>query len=205
MRIEVVERAGRAGRTSLLNQAFALRHRTFVEHRGWEMLRRPDALDIDRHDLESAVHFLAVECDRVAGYVRLVPGTCDMVAARADTARVRAAVGEQPVYTVSRFCVDRECGARKSIAGDLLVAALEYVDRRPIGALLLGTDSGLIFVLRAVGIHLEAAGSPVTIGGRTHQSVLLRLDSAVLPTVRRSLSRWNRISGAEPAREMAQR
>jgi len=202
MRIEVIEPPGRADRHALLTQAFALRHDTFVEDRGWEMLRRPDALDIDEHDLGAAIHFLALEAERVVGYVRLVAGNRDMVAARADPVRVRETVGDVAVYTLSRFCVDRNSAARKSMAGNLLVATLEYAEKHAVGALLLGTDSGLIFVLRSLGIRLQAAGAPVDVAGRTHQSVLLRLDATVLSAVRRNLSTWNRISNAEPTRVM---
>jgi N-acyl-L-homoserine lactone synthetase len=198
MRVEVIEPAGRADRHALLTRAFALRHDTFVEDRGWEMLRRPDALDIDEHDFGAAIHFLALEAERVVGYVRLLAGHCDLVAARADPVRVRETVGDVAVNTVSRFCVDRNSAARKSVVGNLLVTTLQYAEKRAVGALLFGTDSGLIFVLRSIGLHLEAAGAPVDIAGRTHQSVLLRLDATVLPAVRRNLSTWNRISNGEP-------
>lgn len=44
----VIEPAGRDIHAGLLRQAFALRHRTFVECRGWDELRRDDGLDRDR-------------------------------------------------------------------------------------------------------------------------------------------------------------
>jgi acyl-homoserine lactone synthase len=204
MRIEVIEAAGRSGRLALLTQAFALRHQTFVEERGWEMLRRPDGLDIDRHDFGAAIHFLALEAERVVGYVRLLAGACDLIAARADPVRVREAVGEVAVCTVSRLCVDHGSAARKSMAGSLLLAALQYAETRAVGALLLGTDSGLIFVLRSLGIRLETAGPPAHVAGRTHQSVLLRLDATLLSAVRRNLSAWNRMSNREPILVMSQ-
>jgi acyl-homoserine lactone synthase len=198
MGIEVIEPADRLARPHLLTSAFALRHRGFVEDRGWEVIRQADGLDIDRHDLGPAIHFVALDQGRVVGHVRLVPGEYQMVAARADPALVRNAVGNGEVYTLSRFCVDGKEDARKPIAFDLLGTAIDYAEEHSVGALLLGTDSALVFALRMVGLPLEPVGAPVEMVGRTHQAVLLRLDSPALVAVRKSLAAWTLRSDQQP-------
>lgn len=75
MRLHVVKGCEVDGHRSLMNRAFALRHRVFVEEMGWERLRRPDRLEIDQFDHDEALHFLMMDGPTVAIYCRLLPTT----------------------------------------------------------------------------------------------------------------------------------
>lgn len=58
-----------------LDQSFRLRHKVFVEEKGWEDLRRENGRETDRFDDEHAVHMLYIEDGRVIGYQRMLPST----------------------------------------------------------------------------------------------------------------------------------
>lgn len=203
--IEVIEPHQRLGRQDLLTKAFALRHRVFVEERGWEFLRRPDGLDIDEHDEGSTFHVLAVEGDSVQGHVRLVPGGY-LVIASADPDRVRAAAGEASLYGLSRLCVSPSILGgveRRAISLRLLAAAFQGVIDRGSRALLFDTDPSIVFLLRSLGLAVEYVGEPAPIAGRFMQAVVLRLDPSVVSGLSRSLARWNeRGEGSAPLADL---
>jgi len=73
--IHVITSANSAQNIDLMEQAFRLRHRIFVEEMGWSAVAREDRREIDEFDDEHAVHLLAVEEDDVVGYSRLLPTT----------------------------------------------------------------------------------------------------------------------------------
>ena len=191
--IEVIEPHQRPGRQALLTKAFALRHRVFVEERGWEFLRRPDGLDIDEHDESSTFHVLAVEEDRVQGHVRMVPGGY-LVIATADPDRVRAAAGDASLYGLSRLCVSPSVVGgieRRAISLRLLAVGFQGVIERGCRALLFDTDPSIVFLLRSLGLAVEFVGEPAPIAGRFMQAVVLRLDTSVVSGLTLSMARWN--------------
>jgi acyl-homoserine lactone synthase len=59
----------------LLEKAWRLRHKIFVEEMGWLALARPDGREIDEFDDDHAVHLLALADDELVGYSRLLPTT----------------------------------------------------------------------------------------------------------------------------------
>lgn len=59
----------------LLEEHHIVRHRVFVEERGWQDLKRADGREMDAYDTEHTVYFLAVEDGRVIGGHRLLPTT----------------------------------------------------------------------------------------------------------------------------------
>ena len=58
-----------------MDQAYRLRHRVFVEERGWSDLARPDGREVDRFDTADAIHMLFVDQGEVLGYQRMLPST----------------------------------------------------------------------------------------------------------------------------------
>ena len=58
-----------------MEQVWRLRHEIFVVEKGWTDLAKPDCREIDQFDTPYAVHFLAMEDERVVGYSRLLPTT----------------------------------------------------------------------------------------------------------------------------------
>ena len=63
----------RPGQSRLLDEAMRLRHKVFVEEKGWSRLRRPDGRDIDEFDTPATVYHVAVVNGEVAGTQRFNP------------------------------------------------------------------------------------------------------------------------------------
>lgn len=59
----------------LLEKAWRLRHRIFVEEMGWSAIAREDGREIDEFDDEHAIHLLAMDEGELVGYSRLLPTT----------------------------------------------------------------------------------------------------------------------------------
>ena len=181
-----------------MTQAFALRHRVFVEDRGWEFLRRTDGLDVDRYDGGGTTHILVLERGRLQGHVRLIPGGY-LAVARADPARIREAAGDANIYGLSRFCVSPVVPnslSRRALAACLFTAALRYVIDRGSEALLFDTDPSMAFVLRVLGFSLQSVGESVPIAGRLMQPIVLRLDASVLSGFPLKIAKWTKGSNA---------
>src|SRR5688572_1881616 len=91
-----------------LREAFRLRHRVFVEEKGWGDLRRDDGLETDRFDDEHAVHMLYVEDGRVIGYQRMLPTTRPHLLSEVMP---ELCEGQRPVgpdiWEWTRYCVEQ--------------------------------------------------------------------------------------------------
>lgn len=59
----------------IMDGAYRLRHRIFVEKMGWSALRKPDGREIDQFDTEDALNFVGWEDGAVYCYSRLLPTT----------------------------------------------------------------------------------------------------------------------------------
>ena len=74
--IHVVSHVNRHLYTSILEDMFELRHKVFVEDRGWEKLRRSDGRDVDEFDTDDAVYFLKLDDElRILGGLRVYKTT----------------------------------------------------------------------------------------------------------------------------------
>lgn len=196
MRIEVIEPSNRLQRAEILTQAFALRHRVFVEDHGWEFLRRHDGLDIDRHDDGQATHIIALDGDRLLGHARLIPGGY-LVIARADPERVSETAGSNDIFGLSRFCVSpdiEDSQSRQAVTIALFQTALRCLMDMGVQTLLFETNPSIVFMLRVLGFSLENVGEATPIAGRTMQPVVLRLDSTVMSRLPLKLAAWTRRS-----------
>jgi acyl-homoserine lactone synthase len=187
MRIEVIERSQRRCRQKPLQNAFALRHRIFVEEYGWQFLRRPDGLDIDAYDLGTATHIVALDGDTVLGHIRVIPGGY-LVVSRADPVRLREAARDATLYGPSRMCVDPAASAREAILFRLAFAAFDYAMGQGADAFLFETNPGMIFVLRALGLTLTLVGEPMPAGDGTLQPLVLRAEPSLVSRLRRNFS-----------------
>ena len=111
-----------------MHDAFTLRHKIFVEEKGWEDIRRSDGLESDQFDNENALHMMMYEDDNLIGYQRMLPTTtpyllseiypylCEQELPR-DTA----------IWEWTRFAVSKEhrkSGRKLSPAGNGLLSAI---------------------------------------------------------------------------------
>lgn len=169
-----------------------MRHRLFVERRGWETLRRADGLDIDDRD-DEATHLLATDSDGLFGYVRLLPGGY-LVAARADPLLLQRAVGHRSVYGLSRFCIEKGDRGRPQCDAAfvaLMRAVFQCACSSKFDVLMFDTDPSLIFVLRVAGFKIETIGRPVRFFGRQMVPVVLYVDESAFGGMASKWATWH--------------
>lgn len=74
--IYAIDRDNRHLYTDQIEEMFRLRHRLYVEGRGWKALARPDKREIDQFDTDDAVYLLGIDdIGRVTSGIRLLPTT----------------------------------------------------------------------------------------------------------------------------------
>jgi len=73
--VHLITKQNLARHGDLMERVYEFRHRFFVDHLGWEALRRPDGREIDQFDTDACIHLVGVEGREVVSYTRLLPTT----------------------------------------------------------------------------------------------------------------------------------
>jgi len=174
--IEVIEGV-RPGESRVLDEAMRLRHKVFVEEKGWSALRRDDGRDIDQFDTPATVHHIAMVDGYVAGYVRLNPTTGPHLLADVHW---ELCDGPSPrgthIWEWSRYCVARKFkreGAFCDVASSLLIAGLEWGE--PLGIWQFVTEFHPIWITRflELGFDVKPLGLPKDYDGEPAVAVRL--------------------------------
>jgi acyl-homoserine lactone synthase len=176
-----------------LDQAFRLRHKVFVEEKGWTDLRREDGRETDRFDDEHAVHMLFTIEDRVVGYQRMLPSTRPHLLSEV---LLDLCEGERPagtnIWEWTRYCVEpqyRERGRMLSpVANALLCGIVEWGLGRGIDTIII--EMNPLWLLRLVQLHFRVTplGLPKLIGGEETVAVTARFDERTLQRLRETRS-----------------
>lgn len=172
-----------------MEQAFRLRHRVFVEERGWSELRREDGQEIDRFDNEYAVHMLFIEDDRVIGYQRLLPSTRPHLLSELlpSLCEVERPVGPN-IWEWTRYCVEaghRERGRMLSpVANALLSGIVEWGLHNGVDTIII--EMNPLWLLRLVQLHFRVTplGIPRLISGEEALAVTASFDERTLARLR---------------------
>ncbi|GAA4107153.1 acyl-homoserine-lactone synthase [Aminobacter aganoensis] len=189
-----------------LDEAYRLRHRVFVDEKGWSDLRRDDGRETDRFDDENAVHMLYIEAGRVIGYQRMLPTTRPHLL---SDVMPELCEGERPVgpniWEWTRYCVEpahRERGRMLSpVANALLSGIVEW-----------GLDTGIdtiviemnpLWLLRLVQFHFRVTplGVPHTINGEETVAVTAKFDERTLDRLRETRSVSSAVVAASVLRD----
>jgi acyl-homoserine lactone synthase len=168
-----------------LDQAFKLRHRIFVEEKGWAALRRPDGLEIDKFDDEHAVHMLYIEGGKVLGYQRLLPTTRPYLLTQVMPQLCEV---EPPcstnIWEWTRYCVaagHRERGRMLSpVANALLAGIVEWGLTTGVEAIVI--EMNPLWLLRLVQLHFKVTplGLPQPMEGEDTVAVVAQFDRRTL-------------------------
>lgn len=184
---------GLGSNRALMDQAFRLRHRVFVEESGWEDLRKADGREIDQFDDARATHMLFVEDGQVVGYQRMLPTTrphllSDVLSELCE--------GERPVgphvWEWTRYCVEkshRERGRKLSYTANVLLSGIvEWGLDNGVGEIVIEMDP--LWLLRLVQLHFRVTplGFPKEIEGKDTIAVTAAFD-------RRTLARLQEMRG----------
>lgn len=169
-----------------MQQAFRLRHRVFVEERGWSELRREDGQEIDQFDDEHAVHMLFIEDDNhVIGYQRLLPSTRPHLLSEvlSSLCEVERPVGPN-IWEWTRYCVEaghRERGRMLSpVANTLLSGIVEWGLHNGVDTIII--EMNPLWLLRLVQLHFRVTplGLPRIISGEETLAVTASFDERTL-------------------------
>ncbi len=170
---------------AFMRQAYALRHRVFVEEMGWRSLAQPDGLEIDQFDDEHAVHMLHIVDDRVLGYQRMLPSLRPHLL---SDVMPQLCEGERPagdnIWEWTRYCVlpeHRERGRKLSpVAMSLLTGIVEWGLPKGVDTIIIEMDP--LWLLRLVQLHFRVTplGLPVPMEGRDVIAVTARFDRLTL-------------------------
>jgi acyl-homoserine lactone synthase len=183
--IHIVTAANAYRYSAEMLQAFELRHRVFVDEKGWAALRRPDGRETDQFDDEHAVHMLYIEAGAVLGYQRLLPTTRPHLLTEVypQLCDGRAPSGPD-IWEWTRYCVAagrRERGRMLSpVAHALLTAIVEWGLCGGVSAIVI--EMNPLWLLRLVQLHFKVTplGLPLPVEGEETVAVIAHFDRRTL-------------------------
>jgi acyl-homoserine lactone synthase len=168
-----------------LDEAFRLRHRVFVDEKGWSDLRRDDGRETDRFDDEHAIHMLYTEAGRVIGYQRMLPTTRPHLLSEVMP---ELCDGQRPVgpniWEWTRYCVEpehRERGRMLSpVANALLSGIVEWGLESGVDTIVI--EMNPLWLLRLVQFHFRVTplGVPHLLNGEETVAVTASFDGRTL-------------------------
>ncbi|RWO70326.1 MAG: GNAT family N-acetyltransferase [Mesorhizobium sp.] len=186
---------------SELDSAFRLRHRVFVEEKGWADLRSEDGRESDRFDDEHAVHMLYIKEGQVIGYQRMLPTTRPHLL---SDVLPELCEGEFPVgpniWEWTRYCVEprhRERGRLLSpVANALLSGIVEWGLGTGVDTIVV--EMNPLWLLRLVQLHFRVTplGLPKMIGGEETVAVTASFDERTLARLLEMRKATGRPAGA---------
>jgi len=130
--IYVIDGRNRRNYRRQIEQMHRIRHRIYVEGRGWEALRKSDGREVDEFDTENAVYLLALSADgSVTGGSRLVPTSKPHLMRNVfpHLATKSGIPRSDSIYEWTRYFLTSEPAgreARRRASGELLCAMFEY-------------------------------------------------------------------------------
>lgn len=168
-----------------LDDAFRLRHKIFVDEKGWSDLYREDGRETDRFDDEHAVHMLFIAESRVVGYQRMLPSTRPhlLTEVLSDLCEGTPPVGPN-IWEWTRYCVEaghRERGRMLSpVANALLSGIVEWGLDRGVDTIII--EMNPLWLLRLVQLHFRVTplGVPRMIGAEETVAVTATFDERTL-------------------------
>ncbi|TWB08264.1 acyl-homoserine lactone synthase [Rhizobium sp. ERR 1071] len=172
-----------------MEQAFRLRHRVFVEERGWSDLARTDGREVDQFDTIDSVHMLFIDQGEVLGYQRMLPSTKPHLLSEVlpQLCEQERPMG-QHIWEWTRYCVDpayREHGrALSAVSNTLLTGFVEWGLENGIDTVIIEMQP--LWILRLLQLHFKvsALGLPQTISGEDVVAVTASFDHRTLTKLR---------------------
>lgn len=172
-----------------MDQAYRLRHRVFVEERGWSDLTRADGREIDQFDTADAVHMLFIDQNEVLGYQRMLPSTKPHLLSEVlpQLCEEERPVGAH-IWEWTRYCVApgyREHGrALSAVSNALLSGFVEWGLENKIWAVIIEMQP--LWALRLLQLHfrVSALGLPQTVSGEDVVAVTASFDHRTLEKLR---------------------
>lgn len=188
--IHLIDHTNRDRYSRLFEPIYRFRHRFFVDHLGWEALRKPDGLEIDQFDDEHCVHVVGVEGERVISYTRLLPTIRPHLLSHVYPELLQGMPSRTgpTIWEWTRCAVDpskREgrTGADPATAG-IFLAVAEACLHLGISALLVQTHPLLLTRIIELGWKARPMALPFDYDGKPVVPIYAEVDETTLATSR---------------------
>ncbi|MGY2048938.1 acyl-homoserine-lactone synthase [Methylobacterium sp. JK268] len=186
-----------------MEAVWRLRHRIFVEGKGWQALARPDGREIDQFDTSYAVHFLLLHQGALIGYSRLLPTTKPHLLSEVfpHLCERERPVGPH-VWEWTRQAVapeHRAVGSRKPVPLELMTGIVEWGLAHGVSSIVAQLPVLYLTPLLQCRFKAEPLGHPTVIDRERIVAVEAKFDEATLRHLREV--RGDETSALAPAPE----
>ncbi len=196
MEIKIVEGA-RPGTNALLEKAFRLRHKVFVEEKKWEALRKADRREIDEFDGPQCIYIIAVEKKSVIGQMRMTPTTGPHLLANVHFNLCSRPEPRGPsVWEWTRYCVRPLARGRTpwgEVAAHVQLAGMEWLHIHGVNDIVVEYHPKFIQRHLELGFEVNPLGLPTEIEGEPVVAVHMRFDFNTLHRTRKTFGVHNPI------------
>lgn len=192
--IRIFEKTSADTRPSELEQVWRLRHRIFVEEKGWHDLARSDGREIDAFDHDEAVHVCVMRGARVVAYARLLPTTRAHLLSDVlpELCRFRDVPRGADTMEWTRHCVDPDYRGGTFAMGDaereLVLGLVEWAAAHGVDHLTAEGHPIWVSRLLRLGFGVEPLCLPTPIAGEMALGLHITVTETTLETTRRLLA-----------------
>ena len=191
--LHVINRHNQSEYADQLEESFRIRHRIYVDERGWEDLRRPDDREVDQFDNDDAVYLVYLSDDRrkVLGGSRLVPTTKPNLMSEVfpQLASERPLPCAPDIYEWTRFYVipeARDSHRTCAVADMIMCGVQEYCLGQGINTLSIVTEPFWIPRFLTAGWNPKPLGLPIEHKGMDVIGITVDVGEHVLESTRAS-------------------
>lgn len=192
--IRIFERVNMNDCPAELEQAWRLRHKVFVEEKGWTDLTKTDGREIDQFDHDEAVHLCVMRGSRVAAYVRLLPTTRAHLLSDVlpELCRFRDVPRGDDTMEWTRHCVDPDFRgstfAMGEVERELVLGLVEWAAANGVEHLTAEGHPIWVSRLLRLGFAVEPLCLPTPIAGEMALGLYITVSDKTLETTRRLLA-----------------
>ena len=186
--IHIVDAANMGQYRREMEEVWHLRHKVFVEEKGWTELAKPDGREIDQFDTPEAVHLLAMEGGKVIGYSRLLPTIRPHLLSEVFPHLCEGDLPRGPrIWEWTRQAVapaHRARGTSRLVTVRLMAGIVEWGMANGVTSLV--TMMPLLYLLPFLDTHFRAVplGLPTVIDGERTIAVRAEFDMRTLKRLR---------------------
>lgn len=166
-----------------MEEVYRLRHKVFVEEKGWRALEKPDGREQDQFDTDDAVHMICRREGSVVGYQRMLPTTKPHLLSTvlSDLCEVERPEGPN-IWEWTRFCITKPYRGRvfSPVSNALVSAIVEWCIPRDINRIVIEMEP--IWLLRLVQLNFMVTplGIPRQMGNESVVAVVAQFDERTL-------------------------
>lgn len=183
--IHLVDAENRVLYEKELDEMFRLRHKVFIEKRGWP-LKSVDGREIDQFDTDETIYLLKLMPDgSVGGSMRFLPTIKPHLLSDVLSETVVGDVPRGPaIWESSRGSVRNDNRGAKTF-GEINVAMVEFALLWGVEAITFVLDTDLFAPAVAIGWDAKPLGLPVEMDGESYTAGILHVSPETLKTIRR--------------------